>query len=87
MIDPYSTSPLTKREQLISTALQGLLANPNVNNGSYDRLILDAINVADSLIATVNASEQVPVFVNNTVASGTPSETDRAVDDGRALVN
>jgi len=74
MIDPYSTSPLTKREQLISTALQGLLANPNVNSGRYDRLILDAITVADSLIAAVNASEMVPVFVNNTpTTTATPT--------------
>lgn len=121
MIDPSSTLPLTKREQLISNALQGLLANPSVNTGTraaYDNLVQDAITVADNLISAVNASEMLPVFYNAaaTAAEATAvsdaiaaaeaaaqaaataalqaqtgteatSETGRAVDDGRALVN
>lgn len=48
---------LTKREHFAAMAMQGLLANPELSQQSYDTTAACAIKQADALLAALNKEE------------------------------
>ena len=52
-----STWGMTKREYFAAMALQGMLANPNIN-WSVGNLTVDAVDAADRLIDQLNKNKQ-----------------------------
>jgi hypothetical protein len=52
----FTVGGLTKRELIAAMAMQGMLANPSLVNGSTTSLIADwAVDHADALIERLNA--------------------------------
>ncbi len=50
----FHTYGLTKREYFAAVAMQGLLSNPYYNGMMYEKVVNDAVAVANALIKALN---------------------------------
>jgi hypothetical protein len=77
----FTAGGLTKRELIAAMAMQGMLANSNLVNGSTTSLIADwAVNHADALIERLNAD---PVAEGVSLVPMYSRELDEGLTDGK----
>ena len=76
----FTFGGLTKRELIAAMAMQGMLANSNLVNGSTTNLIADwAVDYADALIERLNAD---PVAEGLNLLPMYSRELDEGLTDG-----